>query len=267
VSDQEQMFDGLHVEYYRGIDGGRGHPLLFVHGAWGGSWMFKNYLSYLPAAGWNCYAMNLRGHYKSASAQLAGITQWDYARDVVRIARRLPAPPVLIGFGTGAHLIQLALSRRFPAIAAIFVSAKLPNRQREPIPDNVFKMPHLLPAEPIAPASDILPETLAWMNTQMADAVEPRSALVALLNGDVQTAPDFVEVPYLVVNGGLDDTISPLEGAELANFYKGGGTLDVVPGVSHEGILVGLDWREGANAIHSWLMTNGLDTLRPVGNA
>ena len=49
----EQVFDGLHVEFYRGTEGGRGAPLLFVHGAWGGSWMFKNYLDYLPAAGWN----------------------------------------------------------------------------------------------------------------------------------------------------------------------------------------------------------------------
>jgi pimeloyl-ACP methyl ester carboxylesterase len=255
----EQVFDGLHVEFYRGVDGGRGAPLLFVHGAWGGSWMFKNYLDYLPAAGWNCYAMNLRGHYKSDAFELGGMTQWDYARDVIRIARRLPAPPILIGFGTGAHLIQLALSKGFPAVGAVFISAKSPNRPPRPVPQEVFEMPHLLPPQPIEPAQDMLPETINWVNAQMADAVEPRSTLVALLNGDVQTRPDFVKVPYLVVNGEWDEDISPDAGRELAAFYQGKGTLDIVHGVSHEGILLGVDWREGANAINAWLTNNGFN--------
>ena len=261
MPDQEQVFDGVHVEYYAGANGGSGHPLLFVHGAWGGSWMFKNYLAYLPAAGWNCYAMNLRGHYKSDDFQLGGMTQWDYARDVIRIARRLPAAPVLIGYGTGAHLIQLALSKGFPAAGAVFMSAKLPNLRPQPVPPEVAQMPHLLPAEPIAPAADILPAELNWMNAQMKNAVEPRATLVALLTGDVQTKPEFVKVPYLVVNGEWDDTISPEQGRELAKFYEGAGTFDIVHGVSHEGILVGIDWREGANALNSWLSTNGFNAI------
>ena len=95
----------------------------------------------------------------------------------------------------------------------------------------------------------------------MRNAVEPRTTLVALLTGEVQTKPDFVKVPYLVVNGELDDTISPEQGRELAKFYEGKGTFDLVHGVSHEGILVGIDWREGANAINSWLSTNGFNAI------
>jgi pimeloyl-ACP methyl ester carboxylesterase len=261
MANQEQIIDGLHVEFYGGAEGGTGHPLLFVHGAWGGSWMFTHYLNYLPNAGWNCYAMNLRGHYKSGEFQLGGMTQWDYARDVMRIARRLPAAPILIGFGTGAHLIQLALSKGFPAVGAVFVSAKLPNLRPQSIPPKVTQMPHLLPAEPIQSADDIPPDTLAWMNTQMKDAVEPRATLVALLRGDVQTKPDFVKVPYLVINGELDDKISPAQGKELATFYEGKGTPDIVHGVSHEGILLGIAWREGADAINAWLCTNGFNRL------
>ncbi len=255
----EQIIDGLHVEFWRGAEGGTGRPLLFVHGAWGGSWMFANYLSYLPNAGWNCYALDLRGHYKSSESRLAGLTQWDYARDVMRVAHRLPVAPVLIGFGTGAHLIQLALSKGIRSVGAVFISARLPNLRSQDIPPELAQMPHLLPAEPIQSAPDLLPETLAWMNAQMKEAVEPRAMLFALLHGDVQTKPDFVKVPYLVVNGELDDTISPEQGKELAAFYEGKGTLDIVRGVSHEGILLGIDWREGADAIHAWLCTNSFN--------
>src|SRR5260221_5177457 len=157
MSYQEQVFDGLHVEFHQGVDGRRGHPLFFVHGAWGGSWIFKEYLAYLPSAGWNCYAMNLRGHYKSAPFNLGGVTQIDYARDVLRLARHLPVPPVLVGFGSGAHLIQLALGKGFPAVGAVFMSAKLPNRFPKQVPPEVMQMPHLLPPEPIASTPDIAP--------------------------------------------------------------------------------------------------------------
>src|SRR5215813_12945422 len=189
---EEQIFDGLHVEFYRGEGGGQGYPLFFVHGAWGGSWIFKEYLSYLPAAGWNCYAMNLRGHYKSDKFNLAGITQWDYARDVMRLAGRIPIPPVLIGFGTGAHLIQLGLSKGFPAVGAIFISAKLPNRFPKPVPPEVMQLPDLLPPEPLRSAPDIPPVTLEWLNDQIYNAVEPRSMLVTLLKGEAATRADFV---------------------------------------------------------------------------
>src|SRR5579859_2108388 len=100
ITHDEQVIDGLHIEHYHEARGSRGVPLLFVHGAWGGSWIFSQYLPYLAAGGWDCYALNLRGHYKSPAAELTGMTLWDYARDVARIVRRLPSPPVLIGFGT-----------------------------------------------------------------------------------------------------------------------------------------------------------------------
>jgi len=261
MPDYEQLIDGIHAEYNRGANGGHGAPLLFVHGAWSGSWAFANYLTYLAAGGWNCFAMNMRGHYKSPPAELAGMTQWDYARDVMRIVRRLPAPPVLIGFGTGAHVIQLALSKESPAVGAVFISAKSPNIPPQGDPPHDAQLPPLLPGTPITPAPDLPHDILNNLNSQVTQTVEPRSLLIALLRGEAQTTPDFVTVPYLVVNGELDTDISPVQGRELAAFYRGKGTFDLVRGVSHEGILVGLDWREGANAVHSWLTTNGFDRL------
>ncbi len=264
MSDYEQVFDGVHTEFYRGANGGRGAPLLFVHGAWSGSWAFANYLTYLAAGGWNCYALNMRGHYKSPPAELAGMTQWDYARDLIRIARRLPMPPVLIGFGTGAHVIQLALSKGASVVGAVFISAKSPNIRPQADPPEDRQLPLLLPGTPITPAPDLPHTILNSVNAQIAQTVEPRSLLIALMRGEAQTTPDFVTIPYLVVNGELDTDISPAQGKELAEFYRGKGTFDLVHGVSHEGILVGLDWREGANAINSWLTTNGFHALQNV---
>ena len=256
----DRIIGGLHVEYDAGPEGGSRHPLLFVHGAWSGSWIFSSYLGYLAAGGWNGYAMNLRGHSRRAPLDLKGATLRDYANDVIRIARQLPAPPVLIGFGTGAHIIQLALSKNPPAAGAVFISAKLANVKRS-IPPEVLQMPLLIPAEPIAPAPDIPPETLLWLNEQRADSLEPRSVLVSLLSGQIQTLPDFVRVPYLVLNGEWDEDISREKGQELASFYEGRGTLDILAEASHTGILVGTEWDEGANAVNAWLGTNGFAEL------
>jgi pimeloyl-ACP methyl ester carboxylesterase len=260
MAKEERLIGGLHVECDVGPEGGSRHPLLFVHGAWSGSWIFSDYLGYLAAGGWNGYAMNLRGHYKSAPLDLTGVTLRDYANDVIRIARHLPVSPVLIGFGTGAHIVQLALSKNPPAACAVFISAKLANAARA-VPPEVRRMPLLIPAEPIGPAPDIRPETLARLNEQRANSVEPRSVLVSLLSGQIQTQPDFVKVPYLVLNGEWDDDISPDQGQELAAFYEGRGTLDILPEASHTGLLVGAQWDEGANAINAWLCANGFAEL------
>jgi len=47
-----------------------------------------------------------------------------------------------------------------------------------------------------------------------------------------------------------------------AEFYEGKGTIDLMCRVSHEGILIAVDWREGADAVNAWLGTNKLDTVR-----
>jgi pimeloyl-ACP methyl ester carboxylesterase len=252
--------EGLYVEFVPTASSDSGYPLLFVHGAWGGSWLFTHYLTYLSAGGWNCYAMNLRGHYQSAPAsQPERVTLTDYVRDVIRVVHQLPFPPVLIGFGTSAHILQVALSKHIPALGAVFVSANGPTEKAPIIPPSVLTMPRLIPAEPILPAPDIHPETLTWLNDQRINTFEARAVLVELITTGSRISADFVKVPYLVLNGALDEDIAPQESAALAGFFEGPGSLEIIPGASHTGILVGTEWREAANALHAWLCTTGFN--------
>ncbi len=262
---EERVIDDLLVEYVYSPEGVSRQPLLFVHGAWSGSWIFSNYLTYLASGGWNVYAMNLRGHYKSKPVDLARVTLRNYMNDVTRIARRLPAPPVLIGYGTGALIVQHVLNTETPAAGAVFISARLGNAAKF-VPATVFKMPHLIPAEHLTAAPDIPLETLEWLNSYRANCVEPRSVLVDLLSAKANTQPHFVKVPYLVLNGEHDSDISADQGQELASFYEGGGTLDIVLRASHTGILVGTEWREAANAINAWLGTHGFAEIKQTGS-
>lgn len=248
---QAYFIDGLYVEHYPGKNSG--HPLLFVPGSWGGSWMFENYLTYLSNGEWDCYALNLRGHYKSEPCELRETTQWDYMRDVITVAQTLPAPPVVIGFGMGAQLVQMAFSQKLAAVGAVFISAKRAVYNPEDTPDHVLNLPKMLVGVPLKDVPDMSPKALAAFNQHLVEQAEPLSCFLTLLRGELDLSYVALRAPYLVLNGEKDTEITRADGEELAKIYEGQGTLEIIPDASHEGILVGFYWRNAANALNYWL--------------
>ncbi|MBB3523649.1 pimeloyl-ACP methyl ester carboxylesterase [Rhizobium sp. BK456] len=103
----------LFLEIFRGNNSSSQRarpPLLFVHGAFTGSWMWSKHLPHFISAGWNSYCINLRGHYKSRSVDLTKVEFEDYLDDIRQaiseIAEECAAPPVVIGFSMGGILSQ-----------------------------------------------------------------------------------------------------------------------------------------------------------------
>jgi pimeloyl-ACP methyl ester carboxylesterase len=68
----------LFLEIYEGEDHyeliERRPPLLFVHGAYTGSWMWSKYIPHFVKKGFTCYVMNMRSHYKSRVMDMTRIT-------------------------------------------------------------------------------------------------------------------------------------------------------------------------------------------------
>ena len=83
-------------------------PLLFVHGAWSGAWMWaEHFLDYFAARGFEVFAPSLRHHGGSASAQpLRWIPVSDYVRDVERAAAAIGRMPVIAGHSMGGLVVQ-----------------------------------------------------------------------------------------------------------------------------------------------------------------
>lgn len=262
---REYFVDGLCVEHHPPATANAGHPLLFVHGSFGGSWMFEQYLPYLANGGWDCYAMNLRGHYKSEPCELWGVTQWDYAHDVLSVVKTLPKPPVLIGFGMGALLIEIAFQLKVNAVGAVFISAKRAIFVPQEVPQAVLDLPKLLAGTPLKSTPDISPKTVAVFNQHVTEQAEPLACFLSLLNGEFKIPYFAIQVPYLVLNGERDTEISQAEGAEFAKIYSGEGSLERIAGASHEGILVGFYWREAANRLSYWLQRHHFDQSSPKG--
>jgi pimeloyl-ACP methyl ester carboxylesterase len=104
-------------------------PLLFVHGAWHGAWCFGEH--WLPAAadaGWDAYAVSLRGHGESETPEaFARVPLRDYEHDVLQAITRLPAPPVLIGHSMGGLIVQHVLERYRAAPAGVLLASVPPD--------------------------------------------------------------------------------------------------------------------------------------------
>ncbi len=97
-------------------------PLLFVHGAFAGGWMWTDtFMPALAGAGYPCYALSLRGHGGSEGrAHIDWHSVADYVDDVVKVIDWLGETPVLIGHSMGGFIIQKYLERHSaPGVALL----------------------------------------------------------------------------------------------------------------------------------------------------
>lgn len=107
-------------------DNGR-PPLLFVHGAFAGGWMWsETFMPFLADAGYRCHALSLRGHGGSHDRENI---DWhsiaDYVADVATIVDWIGEAPVLIGHSMGGFIVQKYLENH-PAPAAALVCSVPP---------------------------------------------------------------------------------------------------------------------------------------------
>ncbi|MGH7300078.1 MAG: alpha/beta hydrolase [Candidatus Rokuibacteriota bacterium] len=113
----------LSLEHAAPAGRARSRSVLFVHGMWGGSWYLRNYLYAAAQAGWDAWAVNLRGHGESpAPGGLGRATLADYVADVRRCLEPL-GPAVLVGHSMGGLLAQKAAEDGAVAAAVFLTSA------------------------------------------------------------------------------------------------------------------------------------------------
>jgi pimeloyl-ACP methyl ester carboxylesterase len=103
----------------------RSLPLLLLHGMWGGSWYWSHYLTAAAEAGWEAWALNLRGHHGSRSVRNLGrVGIADYVQDVLDCLRVL-GEVVLVGHSMGG-LIAQKVAEIGGVRAAVFLTSAAP---------------------------------------------------------------------------------------------------------------------------------------------
>jgi pimeloyl-ACP methyl ester carboxylesterase len=97
-------------------------PVLFVHGAFAGGWMWtETFMPFLAKAGYPCYALSLRGHGGSHGRDhLDWHSITDYIDDVKAVVDWLGETPFLVGHSMGGFVIQKYLEHHeVPGVALV----------------------------------------------------------------------------------------------------------------------------------------------------
>jgi pimeloyl-ACP methyl ester carboxylesterase len=100
-------------------------PVLFLHGAWHGPWVWEEWMPLFRQKGYDAQAVTLRGHGRGENGY-RGVGLEDYRHDVEALIEQLSTTPVLIGHSLGGLLIQYLLADwRLPAVVLV---APIPGR-------------------------------------------------------------------------------------------------------------------------------------------
>ena len=254
--------EGIYAETHQPERRSRKPPLLLVHGALTGSWLWASFAAYLAERGWEAHAMNFRGHYTSDVADMEEVTMAEYANDIGVAVRQLGRPPIIIGWGTGA-LAALLYAQRQRVLGLVLLAPSPPAGAlpRRPLETELKAVPSVYDAgwwgwiAPMERLREWMPDMndaeLSKMQELLAGAHESGSARRERMIG-VEVDPARIDVPTLVIGAGLDDVIHPSEASRTADLL--GATYELFPGASHFGLVMGSEtWPEVAGSVLGWL--------------
>jgi pimeloyl-ACP methyl ester carboxylesterase len=264
---------GLAVETVEPRGAARPHPLLFLHGMWGGAWMWEPCMQVFAARGWRCHALNLRGHHGSRPVRDIGrVSIHEYVADARAVAEALGCP-VVVGHSMGGLLAQ-KLAELLDPPAAVAVTPAAP---RGVLALNTLELAwtalrhlhEILGRRPLTPTFaeaealllDHLPEA---ERRAVYERMVPESGRmtfdIALLGLPVD--PRRVRCPMLVV-AGADDRITPAKMVRrVARRYDA--TLREYPGHAHM-LLMEPGWERIAGDIAGWIETVTRSAGVPAG--
>jgi pimeloyl-ACP methyl ester carboxylesterase len=232
-------------------------PLLFVHGAYTGSWMWSKYIPHFVSKGFTCYAMNMRSHYKSRVMDMTQISFDDYLEDINMVIAECGEPPILIGFSMGGILCQ-KIAETVTIAGLVLIDTSISKEVNKVAP---FKEQQEDALGIVVPAPDR--EEYSSIDESEGDiafqkkylSMESSKALGAIacwLKGTEGISIDssLIACPCLVisaVNSDDDDRRGRATAEHLKGEYMG------LWGTTHTGLLVGQRYLEVVDRIKEWL--------------
>lgn len=231
-------------------------PLLFVHGAFTGSWMWSKYIPHFIGEGWKCYVMNLRSHYKSRLLDMTKITFEDYLEDIKEVITECGVPPILIGFSMGGILAQkLAETAEIAGLVLIDSSISREVHEVVPYPDITRVTPGILlpaPAREELSSIDETPDDIEFQRKYLSMESAKAFSAFSFHFGATGISIDnsSISCPCLVITAVScddDDRRGRVAAEHLRAEYKG------LWNTTHTGVLVGQRYRESVDTMMDWL--------------
>jgi pimeloyl-ACP methyl ester carboxylesterase len=232
-------------------------PLLFVHGAYGGSWMWSKYIPHFVSNGWNCYVMNMRSHYKSRLLDMTKVSFQDYLADIKEVISECGEAPILLGHSMGGILGQ-KLAETVSLAGLVLIDSSICREVYEMAP---YKEKTERPIGIIIPAP--AREEIESVDESSDDIIFQRKYLTleslraitdfVFYNGTekgISVDNRFVTCPCLVisaVNSDEDDHRGRVTAQYFSGEYAG------FWNTTHTGLLVGQRYWEVVDRILEWI--------------
>lgn len=232
-------------------------PLLFVHGAYTGSWMWSKYIPHFVKNGWKCYAMNMRGHYKSRVMDLTKIFFEDYLEDIEEIVGECGEPPIIIAFSMGGILCQ-KLAEKVTIAGLVLIDTSISKEVSEIAPyertvENTLGIVIPAPARDEGSSIDESSDDIAFQKKYLAaESAKALGACACWLKGTKGISVDssLITCPCLVikaVTGDNDERQGKATAEHLSAEFAG------LLKTTHTGLLIGQRYKEAVDVIVEWL--------------
>ncbi|MFN2484981.1 MAG: alpha/beta hydrolase [Candidatus Limnocylindria bacterium] len=254
--------EGIYVETQQPERRSRKPPILMLHGALTGSWIWSSMAGFLAERGWECHAMNFRGHYTSDLADLSTVGMDDYVSDVGVAMREIGRPAILFGWGYGA-LVALRYAERRPTLGLVLLAPSPPAaaQPRGPLEHELKAVPAVYDARvygwlgPIDAVRQRMPDMTDFEIEKMRELISGardsgRARRERMLGVEIDA--DRITAPALVIAGGRDDLIQPAIAERTAQLI--GAAYELFPEASHFGVVMGsASWPDVAKTAWRWL--------------
>lgn len=233
--------------------------IVFIHMSWGGVWAFSLYIDFFTKAGYNCHALDLRGHGKSGGT-VEGATMQDYVDDVYNAVTSLNIQdPIIIGHSMGG-LVALMYSAEHHVKATVSMDGSpslevQKTSEEKTYPASYSPQDAGMPENPMKAMmafKDIYPWKLMQMKKMLG--VESGVARSERKRG-VSVPVEKLVRPLLFIGAEKGTSVSfgigIKKATDQAEYY--GAPVIEISNATHPGLLIGRHWKNGAQAILNWL--------------
>nr|VFK50377.1 MAG: Pimeloyl-ACP methyl ester carboxylesterase [Candidatus Kentron sp. TUN]VFK51553.1 MAG: Pimeloyl-ACP methyl ester carboxylesterase [Candidatus Kentron sp. TUN]VFK55969.1 MAG: Pimeloyl-ACP methyl ester carboxylesterase [Candidatus Kentron sp. TUN] len=241
-------------------------PLLFVHGAFCGAWVWDEYfLPYFAEQGFSAHAVSFRGHGKSEGySRLAFNGVADYVEDLKKTIEAMEKPPILIGHSMGGVVIQWYL-QKYSVPGAVLLASGPPYGMLASSLTTFLKHPILSSQVSMIPLVQLFSSNPMVMEmickTLFSNRIPREKALNFVRRTQLESLRTIFDLgwphrprnsgtPLLVLGAEQDYFVTPYMVKATASAYKV--AAEIFPNMGHA-MMVEAKWRDVADRITRWI--------------
>ena len=264
-----ETINSLFVEHLPGD----GQKIMFIHGAGGGSWYWLPFMKFYNQRGFDCYAINLRGHAPNTFMDnIGGISIYDYIDDVSGVLDEIAGDQyILFGHSMGGLIAQQYTADNPNKVSDLIVIGSAPPGQvkltRADLPrlsDRIRS--HLInwglrhvarKKKPVVPVYSVTKRYIANCiphkeQKEFFKKLVPESSLagIEVADGLIEIDLSDIQIPKAVVCGDLDFMSVASMQHQLAELHKA--NLITYPTHGHM-LMMEPGWEKVAQDLLDWL--------------